>query len=138
MKYTPDHAAKALEIMERLLPTVPSRAEYLELVTILRDPHRWKYGHDVFDKIRVNITLPNERAKAKGLHVSFAYVAECAAKTAFNCSNPVGPFDEDSFEWLLRNEKTYLEKMSNISSKSRSVERRVSIWKFWPWKRGQS
>lgn len=108
MNYTPEHAAKALEIVERLLPSVTPRPEYSELVRILRDPELWKDGHDIFSKIRVNITLQNERQKAHGLNVTFAVVAECAAKTIYNCSGEDAPFDDDSFEWLLRNEQTFL------------------------------
>jgi hypothetical protein len=108
MNYTPEHAAQALEIVERLLPGVTPHLEYSELVRILRDPKLWKEGHDIFTKIRVNITLPDERRHAHGLNVTFAFVAECAAKTIYNCSGEDAPFDDDSFEWLLRNEKEFM------------------------------
>ncbi len=94
--------------MERLHPRVSPRSEYSELVSILRDPARWKDAHGIFDKIRVNITLPNERRKVHGAEAIFAFVAENAAKTAYNCSGEDAPFDDDSFEWLLKNEEDFL------------------------------
>jgi hypothetical protein len=108
MNYAPHHAAKALEIMRRLLPHVRERREYLDLIAILEKPTRWKDAHGQFTKIRTRITLPNERKKRKDADASFAYVAECAAKTAYNCSGESAPFDEDSFEWLLRCEQQFL------------------------------
>lgn len=109
MKYTSEHAANALEIIERLLPQVTFRAEYGELISILREPKRWKEAHAQFSKIRVNVTLPSERHWRKNLDSYFVYVAENAAKTAYNCSGEPAPFDEDSYEWLLRCEKEFLE-----------------------------
>ena len=107
MDYKPEHAAQALAIMERLSPLVPPRAEYRELIAILREPHRWKEAHALFSRIRVNITLPSECHKKQDLNAHFVYVAENAAKTAYNCSGCSAPFDEDSFEWLLKCEKEF-------------------------------
>jgi hypothetical protein len=107
MKYTPQHAAKALEIMRRLLPHVEERREYLDLTAILETPARWKEAHRQFTTIRTRITLPNEKKEKEGAEAYFAYVAESAAKTAYNCSGESAPFDEDSFEWLLRNEREF-------------------------------
>ena len=109
MKYTSEHAACALEIMERLLPRVAFHDEYGELISILREPKRWKEAHAQFNKIRVNITLPSEGSLVETLDSYFVYVAENAAKTAYNCSGESAPFDEDSYEWLLRCEKKLLE-----------------------------
>jgi hypothetical protein len=108
MNYTPHHAATALEIMRRLLSYVEERREYLDLIAILEKPTRWKEAHDQFVVIRTRITLPNERKKKGGVDAYFAYVAECAAKTAYNCSGELAPFDADSFEWLLRCEREFL------------------------------
>ena len=110
MEYTPQHAKQALEIVERLLPHVTPRQEYQELVSILRDPARWKEAHAQFTKIRVNITLPSESHKMTNLDYYFTYVAENAAKTAYNCSGQPAPFDEDSFRWLLKCEQEFLER----------------------------
>lgn len=110
MKYTPQHAQQALDILERLLPRVTPRREYQDLVAILRAPARWKDAHDQFTKIRVNITLPSESHKKTNLDHYFAYVAENAAKTAYNCSGESAPFDNDSFHWLLKCEQEFLER----------------------------
>lgn len=112
MNYTPDHAARALEIIERLSPFVTSRAEYQELVAVLRNPQRWKEAHALFSRIRVNITLPFESHKKQDLDAYFVYVAENAAKTAYNCSGCSAPFDEDSFEWLLKCEQEFAKKLN--------------------------
>ena len=112
MNYSPEHAAQALEIVERLSPLVSRRAEYLELIAVLREPQRWKEAHALFNKIRVNITLPTESHKKQDLDAYFMYVAENAAKTAYNCSGSSAPFDEDSFEWLLTCEKQFTDKLN--------------------------
>jgi len=111
MKYTLEHAAKAREILTRLMPHVTPRSEYDELVAILEDPSRWKEAHEQFTRIRTRITLANERAKKKDLDACFAYVAENAAKTAYNCSGESAPFDKDSFQWLLRCEREFLDQL---------------------------
>ena len=96
--------------MEQLAPLVSPRVEYQLLIEILRDPRRWKEAHAIFGRIRVNITLPSERNKKQDLDHYFAYVAENAAKTAYNCSRGPAPFDDDSFEWLLICEKQFNDK----------------------------
>ena len=113
MKYEPEHAARALEIIERLQPQVTFHEEYGQLISILREPLRWKEAHAQFCKIRVNITLPSEAHQRKTLDSYFVYVAENAAKTAYNCSGQSGPFDEDSFQRLLRCEEEFLEQAAN-------------------------
>jgi len=113
MRYTPQHAAQALEIIRRLLPYVTEREEYRDLISILGNPTCWKDAHDQFSKIRTNITLPFEREKRTDLDAFYVFVAENAAKTAYNCSGEPAPFDSDSFRWLLRCEKEFLEKMKN-------------------------
>jgi hypothetical protein len=110
MEYTPQHARQALEILERLLPHVTPRREYEDLICILRDPTRWKEAHAQFTKIRVNITRPSESDKKTNLEHYFTYVAENAAKTAYNCSGEPAPFDDDSFHWLLKCEQEFLER----------------------------
>lgn len=107
MQYTPEHAVRALAVLERLYPLVSPRAEYDELLAILREPSKWKEAHSAFTKIRMNVTLPSESGQRRDLDSCFVYVAENAAKTAYNCSGSSAPFDNDSFEWLLRYEKQF-------------------------------
>jgi hypothetical protein len=111
MNYAAVHAARALEIVETLLPHVVKRQEYVDLINILRDPSRWKDAHGLFTSIRCNITLPFEKSDTVTLNQCFAYVAENAAKTAYNCSGEAAPFDDDSFEWLLKSEQRFVEEM---------------------------
>lgn len=111
MNYAAVHAARALEIVENLLPHVDERQEYVDLINILKDPSRWKEAHGLFTSIRCNITLPSEKRDAVTLNKCFAYVAENAAKTAYNCSGESAPFDDDSFEWLLKSEQRFLQEM---------------------------
>ena len=110
--YTPADAAVALDIMQRLIPHVAPHEEYSELIEILGTPSRWPEAHRHFTKIRVNITLPSDARKEKGLDAYFINVAENAAKTAYNCSGEPAPFDEESFERLLRAEKLFLEALN--------------------------
>ena len=112
MKYLPSHAERALEIMERFMGVVSPRPEYEELVEILRAPDRWPEGHKLFQRIRVSITLPAERRGEDSLEYFFVFIAENAAKTAYNCSGEPGPFDNDSFEWLLKCEQQFIERQN--------------------------
>jgi len=98
--------------MQRLIPNVTPHKEYFELIEILGTPARWPEAHGHFRKIRVNITLPSDARKEKGLDAYFINVAENAAKTAYNCSGEPAPFDEASFERLLRAERAFLEALS--------------------------
>ena len=115
MKYTPRHAEQALDIMQRLLPHVTPRNEYLDLIAILQKPDRWKEAHDQFTAIRTQITLPAECHKRDTLDDYFVYVAENAAKTAYNCSGESAPFDEDSFRWLQRCEQQFMKELKKRS-----------------------
>jgi hypothetical protein len=114
--YTSDHALRALTIMESNLPFVSARPEYDRLVAILRDPERWHEADDQFSAIRVNITLANEAHGKSDLDSIFAYVAEKAAKTAYNCSGRSAPFDNDSYERLLRCDDNFREAVQNSHS----------------------
>ena len=116
MEYQQLHAEQALRIMEKLSPLVSPRAEYTELIAILREPGRWKDAHALFNKIRVNITLPFERRNKSDLNSYFAYIAENAAKTAYNCSGHPAPFDEDSFDWLLKCEVQFNDKYNALQA----------------------
>lgn len=118
MTYKAQHAAQALEIMLRLSPRVPKRQEYLDLIAILEKPARWKEAHDQFSQIRTQITLPFERQKKKDSEAYFVFVAENAAKTAYNCSGEPAPFDDDSFEWLLRCEQEFLEQLKKEANQT--------------------
>lgn len=118
MKYTAQHAARALEIVQRLLPHVSPRAEYSDLVAILQSPSRWKEAHEQFSKIRVGVTLPGEKTPEWSLERLFARVAENAAKTAYNCSGESAPFDQASFGRLLQAEAEFLERRKNEANQS--------------------
>lgn len=98
--------------MKRLLPHVATRQEYQDLISILQNPSRWKEAHAQFTKIRTNITLPSESRKQRTLDHYFVYVAENAAKTAYNCSGESAPFDDDSFHCLLKCEQQFLERIN--------------------------
>ncbi len=98
--------------MKRLSPFVSRQTEYQELIAVLGDTQRWKEAHALFNRIRVNITLPSESHKKQDLDAYCVYVAENAAKTAYNCSRCSAPFDEDSFDWLLKCEKQFTQKLN--------------------------
>lgn len=100
--------------MERFSPFVSRRSEYQELIDVLRDPQRWKEAYALFNRIRVNITLPSESHNKWDLDAHFVYVAENAAKTAYNCSGCSDPFDEDSFDLLLKCETQFANKLNEI------------------------
>ncbi|MGJ8641113.1 MAG: hypothetical protein ACSHYA_17110 [Opitutaceae bacterium] len=112
MNYEPEHAARALAILEELQPLVTPQPEYIRLIEILREPSRWSEAHDQFTAIRVNITLKNEVDEKSDLDSLFAHLAENAAKTAYNCSGSAAPFDDDSFDRLLRFQQQFIDASS--------------------------
>lgn len=115
MEYRAGLAARALQIVEELLPHVSPHPLYSELADVLRDQVRWHEAHDLFSRIRTAITLPSESHGKDDLDSLFVYVAENAAKTAFNCSGRPAPFDEDSFDWLLECEQQFRDALDKSS-----------------------
>jgi hypothetical protein len=129
--YKPEHAARALAIIEQLYSFVSPRPEYRELIAILREPNRWNDAHALFSRIRTNITLPIERRQKQDLDAYFAYVAENAAKTAYNCSGSPAPFDNDSFEWLLKCEHEFnVKRLAREAALNAGPTRRSSGWSW--------
>lgn len=120
MHYTSSHAKKALDIVKKHLPKVTNHPEYQNLVSILRDESRWEEAHDLFGDIRSNITLSMIDGE-RSLDHYFVYIAENAAKTAYNCSGGSAPFDSDSFEWLLRCERNFVKQVKPPSGRPRNL-----------------
>ncbi|WP_146401132.1 hypothetical protein [Pseudobythopirellula maris] len=108
MKYSTEHAIRAVQIVENLMPHVSPHPLYAELNEVLLDHTRWHEAHGLFGRIRTEISLPNEAHKKNGLDALFACVAENAAKTAYNCSGRPAPFDNNSFGRLLTCEYEFL------------------------------
>jgi hypothetical protein len=102
--YPAECGFRAAEIVTRLLPYVRLRAEYVHLGSVLSSRERWHEAHDAFSRIRVGVTLVRERQRPVELTADdlFMYIAENAAKTAFNCTLTDAPFDDDSYDYLLR------------------------------------
>ena len=101
---------QAAEIVTRLIPSVTMRPEYRLLVDVLTHPGRWHEAHDVFDSIRRTVTLVRERDKRPYTTADdfFIYIAENAAKTAFNCVATDALFDDDSYDYLLALERDFV------------------------------
>ena len=102
------------------LPKVTPQKEYFELVEILKNKPRWKEAHSLFSNIRTRLTL-NMNAEDSSSDHYFIYIAENAAKTAYNCSGESAPFDDDSFDWLLRCERQFLDNTSAPSGRPRNI-----------------
>ena len=117
IEYTPKHAAQALEIITRLLPHVILHSEYTELVEILGNRHRWREAHELFGRIRCNISIPTDACHGNSLDDAFTRIAENAAKTAYNCSGENAPFDNASFIRLVNAEKRFLSILESSSAK---------------------
>jgi hypothetical protein len=63
------------------------------------DWHKWSNGHKIFDRIRDKILIADEESNS---HNSHQYLfEEICAKTLYNLSNPLDPFDSDSSFWVL-------------------------------------
>lgn len=131
--YSAEHAARALEIVRDRLPFVRPHRLYDRLVAILETPERWREAHDVFDDIRFQITLPSERACFRNAPLTaehaFICIAELAAKTAYNCSGPIGPFDDDSYDALIAESEFFTKQFGVTPPSSRRSRRWWQIWR---------
>ncbi|CAN5743046.1 hypothetical protein BH11VER1_BH11VER1_40580 [soil metagenome] len=131
--YSAEHAARALEIVRDCLPFVRPHRLYDRLVAVLETAERWREAHDVFDDIRVQITLPAERAYTPNAPVTpdhaFIFIAELAAKTAYNCSGPIGPFDDDSYDALIAQSEFFRKEFGDTPPSLRRSRRWWQIWR---------
>ena len=79
------------------------------LQDISNSPERWHEAHDIFSRIRAEISIPLQAEGALPIERNFALVAELVAKTLYNCSGENAPFDANSFKKLIRAEQTLLQ-----------------------------
>ena len=78
------------------LPHCRDKTTLLELEKMAADGDRWRYAHDLFDRIRRK-TL---NANSDSLQWQYAFEEICA-KTLFNLSGSSAPFDDDSAFWVV-------------------------------------
>ncbi len=102
--YPADCGLRAAENYARLLHFVRPRPEYSHLLAVISDRARWHEAHDAFSRIRVGVTLVRERHQSGDITADdlFMYIAENAAKTAFNCTLTDAPFDDDSYDYFMQ------------------------------------
>ncbi len=96
-------------VLRCALTIVPARPRAVEnALRVAADPARWSEGHQAFRAVRDETLKSDARLKAKDTgsgELRLAYVlgiAELAAKVAYNATDPIDPFDDDSGWWLAR------------------------------------
>ena len=82
---------------------------YSTLQDIANSPERWHEAHDIFSRIRAEISIPLQEEGALPIERNFALVAKLVAKALYNCSGESNPFDTNSFRKLIRAEQTLLQ-----------------------------
>ncbi len=94
-------AAAILELaMSRLDEESPALSDCL---AIARNAERWPAGHDAFSRLRhVVLSLPADQGPANRRAAWVFAIAELVAKVAYNASDPIDAFDDDSGPWLAK------------------------------------
>jgi hypothetical protein len=101
-----ERVRRAAAVLHACIEQSERVAEVDQVLEIARDATRWWEGHRAFDAVR-RLTLEAERRHATGRYVSLLFVAEITAKTAYNASEPLDPFDDDSPWWLVPNARHF-------------------------------
>jgi hypothetical protein len=87
--------------MERLIAIFanksPDRMTLDELNDMLKDRSKWEKAHDLFNRIR------KKNLEVGGQLESQYSFEEACAKTLYNLTQPLAPFDSDSPYWILPN-----------------------------------
>lgn len=96
-----DRAHRASAVLEVCLGAEPAPEPLRKVLEISHNPDRWPEAHSAFQAVR-DLTLAEERSRTSQAYYCLLFVAENAAKTVYNASDPVGPFDSDSPFWLAR------------------------------------
>ena len=97
----PQWAARVLRLV---VDRTGVKSEPVELaISIANTPDDWSKAHDVFSTVR-DATLELERLRPlsppQTLLLRHLGMAELVAKVAYNATNPVDEFDEDSGWWI--------------------------------------
>jgi hypothetical protein len=79
-------------------PYVEERATWQEVEAMIRDESTWQGAHALFDRIRIKTLSVQEGDDKLNCQYSFE---EICAKTLYNFSDPVDPFDVDSPFWVI-------------------------------------
>ena len=101
MSYGGRIVADISHLIAHFAPQCPDRSTLDELLAMASDYHLWPQGHDLFNRIRTK-TLVAERAKDSLRETQYLFEEVCA-KTLYNLSHPLAPFDADSPYWIVPN-----------------------------------
>lgn len=77
------------------------------VVRVGSNPKLWADGHTAFDRVR-DLVLAEERRPTDRAYCLLLFVAESAAQTIYNASNPRDPFDDDSPHWVAANSQSFV------------------------------
>lgn len=94
-----ERAASILDLCRQKWTPVPAVDA---VASLARNPSRWREGHDHFSAVRA-LTLVEEKRRTNDVYYSLLFVAENTAKTIYNATPTMAPFDEDSPWWLAAN-----------------------------------
>jgi hypothetical protein len=70
-----------------------------ELIAMIDDAGLWPKAHDLFDRIR-DKTIKTDRTHDGRMCAQYCFEEICA-KTIYNLTDPIDPFDDDSMFWVF-------------------------------------
>jgi hypothetical protein len=98
-----------------------------ELLSTANDKKSWKYGHQLFSRIR-DVTLQYEAIQRSREHTEeermisyLLYLAELVAKVIYNATDPIGEFDEDSGWWIADSLRGFIDRKWNDDAFKKSA-----------------
>jgi len=95
-----NQTAEAIQEMVRFfLPRCADKSTLHELDKMAADDEQWEHARDLFGRIREKTLLAIETQDER-LQPQYAFEEICA-KTLFNMSGSVAPFDADSPFWVV-------------------------------------
>jgi hypothetical protein len=94
-----ERAVRATAVLARCRDAWPPVPELERVVGIGRLRWRWYEAHEAFQAVR-QLTLQEGRSPTSTAYARLLIVGELAAKTIFNASNTMAPFDADT-PWYL-------------------------------------
>jgi len=86
-----------------------------DVLNLAESRKRWKYGHDVFDKVRTQTLSMDEKSRSRTLSQSeqkelwLLEIAELVAKISYNATDPYDPFDDDTGHRMAQHLHAYSE-----------------------------
>jgi hypothetical protein len=119
---TDEQVAWAEGVLRACVTRGHSIPEIDQVLALVQDQSAWKAGHEAFRAVR-KLTLIVEASPERvdsALH-HLLLIAELVAKVAYNATQPIDPFDEDSGWWLAPSVRGFLSTVRSPATTEPSI-----------------